>query len=87
MCYVNLSLITSVVLPGFELCEGSHTPLGTHSSNEVQAQDIDIFYKELKPLEEFFEYNPTHFRFVSSSEYLCHIWKTDVQLSSIEIKS
>lgn len=71
MCYVNQSLITSVVLLRFELCEGSHTPVGTNSSNEFRAQDIDIFYKELKPWwEESLGYNPTHLRFVSSSKYL-----------------
>lgn len=54
MCCVNRSLITSVVLLRSELCEGSHTPVGTHSSNEFRAQDIDIFYKELKPWREEF---------------------------------
>ena len=64
MCCVNQSLITSAVLQRFELCEGSHTPVGTNSSNEFRARDIDIFYKEPKPWrEEFLGYNPTKHRF------------------------
>lgn len=72
---VNPFLIASVVRRRLELCEGRHTPAGTHSPNEFQAQDIDIFYKDPKPRrKEFLGYNPTKLRFVSNSEYLyCHI--------------
>lgn len=69
MCYVNQFLITSVLLVRLELCKGTHTPVGTRSSNEFRAQDIDIFYRELKPWrEEFLGYNPTKLRFALNSE-------------------